>query len=448
MSIPAINTPLRLPPPYYGTAVLRYIGSVGDKDGIFCGLELIGNISHRGKNSGVVDNVQYFSVEKPGSGLFVPLRRVRSWLESSASFDNVQLEPNDIVNKEPIVVTNRQSTSSNSNEIDVYKSRLAKSNNDLMELSAQLDELDAALKNSELKFSQREEKYAKYKIDKEAEIDQLIQTVSIVESKAKSSELEFKRIIEEMKRNMHSPSNELENLKIQLEATKGELEETRNSKIVNNEINTDGIDSLKRELEVEKKKFNDFKIQKNNEINDLRKVEMENFKLQMEIEKLLSVSTEQQNIDDVIKERDQLKIEIEDLTMDLKMKNERIESLLEDLNEMKSFQNRMNETTRDLEHKEKIIENYRDMEELVRKKEIEIGELQSKLQLQPQKNDIDIEIDIEKENWIDNSGSLKVFTPAVKIDPAAGRSNFCTYCDNDGHSTEECPYTNDNMDLF
>ncbi|CUM62481.1 uncharacterized protein PRCAT00000031001 [Priceomyces carsonii] len=59
--------------------ILRYYGPIDGKIGIFGGIELVGPIAaSRGKNSGAVDGKQYFEVEHPMTGLFLPLERLKS----------------------------------------------------------------------------------------------------------------------------------------------------------------------------------------------------------------------------------------------------------------------------------------------------------------------------------------------------------------------------------
>lgn len=56
-----------------GHGTLRYFGPIRGKTGAFGGIELSGALATlRGKNSGSVDGVNYFSVEVPSSGLFLP----------------------------------------------------------------------------------------------------------------------------------------------------------------------------------------------------------------------------------------------------------------------------------------------------------------------------------------------------------------------------------------
>lgn len=62
-----------------GQGILRYYGPINGKNGIFGGIELIGPIAAaRGKNSGSVNGVQYFEVQQPMTGLFLPFERLNS----------------------------------------------------------------------------------------------------------------------------------------------------------------------------------------------------------------------------------------------------------------------------------------------------------------------------------------------------------------------------------
>ncbi|KAH6691638.1 hypothetical protein F5X68DRAFT_66828 [Plectosphaerella plurivora] len=54
----------------YGT--VRFVGNVDGKKGTFAGIELHRDFAARGKNSGDVDGVSYFSTNIPGAGIFVP----------------------------------------------------------------------------------------------------------------------------------------------------------------------------------------------------------------------------------------------------------------------------------------------------------------------------------------------------------------------------------------
>ncbi|KAF8469527.1 hypothetical protein BDZ91DRAFT_55178 [Kalaharituber pfeilii] len=65
--------------------VVKFIGSVRGKNGIFCGVELEGNIAGKGKNDGIVDGVRYFTTSTPMSGIFVPLSRATKRYSASSS---------------------------------------------------------------------------------------------------------------------------------------------------------------------------------------------------------------------------------------------------------------------------------------------------------------------------------------------------------------------------
>lgn len=74
-----LGTKVAVPGTTRGFGVLKYIGPIEGKSGVFGGIELQGPIAaSRGKNSGAVDGVQYFEVQQPMSGLFIPWERLRS----------------------------------------------------------------------------------------------------------------------------------------------------------------------------------------------------------------------------------------------------------------------------------------------------------------------------------------------------------------------------------
>lgn len=62
-----------------GYGLIKYIGPIRGKVGIFAGLELDSSIaSTRGRNNGDVEGVHYFDVSIPGAGLFLPWERLRA----------------------------------------------------------------------------------------------------------------------------------------------------------------------------------------------------------------------------------------------------------------------------------------------------------------------------------------------------------------------------------
>ncbi|KAI1455719.1 hypothetical protein F4805DRAFT_264652 [Annulohypoxylon moriforme] len=58
------------------SGVVRFVGSVAGRKGVFAGVELHPDFAARGKNSGDVDGVSYFTTSAPGSGIFVPISKL------------------------------------------------------------------------------------------------------------------------------------------------------------------------------------------------------------------------------------------------------------------------------------------------------------------------------------------------------------------------------------
>ncbi|KAM7208044.1 Tip elongation protein 1 [Naviculisporaceae sp. PSN 640] len=71
------------------TGTVRFVGSVAGRKGTFAGVELHRDFAMRGKNSGDVDGVYYFTTTVPGAGIFLPLSKAikrESPLTSGSSF--------------------------------------------------------------------------------------------------------------------------------------------------------------------------------------------------------------------------------------------------------------------------------------------------------------------------------------------------------------------------
>ncbi|EFW99961.1 cytoskeleton-associated protein [Grosmannia clavigera kw1407] len=59
------------------TGVVRFVGSVAGRRGVFAGVELHSEYASRGKNSGDVDGISYFSTATPGAGIFLPVSKAQ-----------------------------------------------------------------------------------------------------------------------------------------------------------------------------------------------------------------------------------------------------------------------------------------------------------------------------------------------------------------------------------
>ncbi|KAK3112246.1 hypothetical protein LTR53_011684 [Teratosphaeriaceae sp. CCFEE 6253] len=87
-----VGDAVSVPGDMYGT--VRFIGSVKDKAGDFVGVELDRKFAARGKNSGDVDGIKYFSTIMRGAGIFLPLHRAEKRLTPASSSDYFPTTPN------------------------------------------------------------------------------------------------------------------------------------------------------------------------------------------------------------------------------------------------------------------------------------------------------------------------------------------------------------------
>ncbi|KAF3002007.1 hypothetical protein E8E13_008205 [Curvularia kusanoi] len=71
--------------------VVKFVGSIRGKKGVFAGVELSRAFAARGKNDGAVDGTQYFTTSTPGSGIFLPVHRALK--RSSGTSDDFPPSP-------------------------------------------------------------------------------------------------------------------------------------------------------------------------------------------------------------------------------------------------------------------------------------------------------------------------------------------------------------------
>ncbi|KAL2256580.1 hypothetical protein VTK26DRAFT_1458 [Humicola hyalothermophila] len=75
------------------TGTVRFIGPVDGRKGTFAGVELHPEFAARGKNSGDVDGVYYFTTAQPGSGIFLPLSKAIKRDSPAMSTSSFPLSP-------------------------------------------------------------------------------------------------------------------------------------------------------------------------------------------------------------------------------------------------------------------------------------------------------------------------------------------------------------------
>lgn len=382
MSLPPIGSHLPFPNSD-DMAILKYVGSVEGHEGVFCGLELCGKLSKNGKNNGSVNGKFYFNVDKEGSGIFVPLRKVMKWISdipmdtdyniydsnsnSNGNSNNVSTAttpktPNTVINKNN-TNQNFMDGNDNDNDIDIENNELRRRilylenelslrDQGLKDLGIQLDELDSTLKEDGARLSRKEERFSRYKAEKEEEIKMLMSTIETLEKK--------------------------------IDSGVGSLGKQN-----------DRTEELENEIRILKDEFTNFKVKKNKEIDNLRKVEMENYTLSLEIEKLKNASCDAIALEQLQAENEQMLKTINDLKLDLKLRDSKIEDL-------ETMQNEATGSNKMFDQSFQVAENV----------------------------------------------ELPVFKPSREIDASAGRPNFCTYCDATGHETEECPYQKHSHDIY
>lgn len=65
--------------------VVKFVGSIRGKQGVFAGVELSREYAARGKNNGSVDGTQYFDTSIPNSGIFLPVHRAQKRVSGGSS---------------------------------------------------------------------------------------------------------------------------------------------------------------------------------------------------------------------------------------------------------------------------------------------------------------------------------------------------------------------------
>ncbi|OBA20329.1 hypothetical protein METBIDRAFT_43750 [Metschnikowia bicuspidata var. bicuspidata NRRL YB-4993] len=160
------------------TGVLKYVGSIRGKTGMFGGIELLGPLaSVRGKNSGEVDGVQYFDVSEPMTGLFMPWDRLRAANPSLPAADRLKSRPLSLKRASVCTPTPPRRSSPSpppgvSAEAAELRAKLdAKSRESdrkeaiLLELQATVDQLHPVLEDYERNLEEKDRKLKKQKND-------------------------------------------------------------------------------------------------------------------------------------------------------------------------------------------------------------------------------------------------------------------------------------------
>ncbi|EMG49063.1 Nuclear fusion protein, putative (Microtubule-associated protein, putative), partial [Candida maltosa Xu316] len=221
-----------------GSGIVRYIGPIQGKTGTFAGVELLGTLATtRGKNSGAVDGIQYFQVDMPKSGLFLPYDRLKSV--------NPSLGSSRVSSRSPLTPINNRSYQNA--RVSMINENLARSEDLSLKYESEIAELQRSLREKE----KRLENFNNQREEWRAAMDELVavQQDGIQVFEEKIHELEQENAFHQNELKKANDALGVANRKIEeLERT---IENMLSDKVSSVDIDDKQkeIDQLKRELE-------------------------------------------------------------------------------------------------------------------------------------------------------------------------------------------------------
>ncbi|CAI5758336.1 unnamed protein product [Candida verbasci] len=228
-----------------GYGIIRYYGSIRNKIGTFVGIELLGQLAlTRGKNSGSVDGIQYFTVEIPKSGLFLPFERLKSVNPQLENLSSLQQQPSSFqqnqVQIQEFKTPERKPLTTYSNaRMNMLNENISKSE-DMKDI--EINELKRIIKEKDKKL----ENFNIQRQEWRAAMDELVNVqtegMTIYEEKVSEFEMEIEKLNNTIK---------------EKDAKLKEFEEVQLNDKINN-INLDEVEELKKELD-KRPKLEDFK---------------------------------------------------------------------------------------------------------------------------------------------------------------------------------------------
>ncbi|CAX43261.1 microtubule-associated protein, putative [Candida dubliniensis CD36] len=214
-----------------GAGIIRYVGQIQGKIGTFAGVELLGTLATtRGKNSGSVDGIQYFQVEIPKSGLFLPYERLKSV--------NPILANTGLSSKAPLTPANNRTYQNVRNSM--INENLAKSEDLTIKYESEIAELQRALREKE----KRLENFNNQREEWRAAMDELVavQQEGIQVYEDRIEELENENKVQQEKLDNANASVTAANSKIK------ELEQTIEN-LLSEKVNDVQISDTRKEIE-------------------------------------------------------------------------------------------------------------------------------------------------------------------------------------------------------
>ncbi|QPG75635.1 hypothetical protein FOA43_002992 [Brettanomyces nanus] len=340
-------------------ALLKYIGPVKNKQGTFAGVELQGELQDRGKNSGDANGIRYFDTAVPMSGLFIPFwkllqmngvrespeRMNMSAPRSLRSPTPMRMERDEEIEHlrdeiESLKVQNGEIT----NNMRLYEQKLAERSKILQELEATVSSFDPMLAEYDRQLDIEEERFVKYKESTDNQIKELLDAIELMEQQ------------EMYMRKMGGGGGAAAKAEAEEGGRRGAEENIKDEK-------DEQIEQLKEKVQ-----------EKDKQINELRKIEMNNYKLEMKIEELEAEVKVKGDDNEIIKELEEerskkdeeiekikkngqetikkLENKVKKLEETVKLKSDQVESNELGVNETDE---RINELEKELTAKERML---------------------------------------------------------------------------------------------
>ncbi|ANZ74625.1 BA75_00911T0 [Komagataella pastoris] len=371
-------------------AILKFVGNVESKSGIFAGVELIGQMSGKGKNSGEFQNIQYFTTKVPNSGIFLPYQRL---LETS-NMQRLQTETptktkrNVYASRSPLAVSNQQGLKRSSKENS----------------PSTVGDNEGLVQNLKTENTHLSQKCLKLET-------QLQECTEVLESLEKVIKDHYEPAFNQMEKDLSEKNDKISRLKASFDEQKTEL--------------LDIIDSLERQA---------------SETEQLYTKELKRLRDESAACKNRDTAKETNEL------RNQLKAK-EKMCEDWELKYTQLkDSQSKEGNDLlQGYQREIGDLKRRLSsfHQAQPEKNI-ELEEQLQQLKAENQSLQQQLETAREKEKIQTSASTttEQSTLLDENGNLQIFVPK-KSDPANGREKWCGLCEREGHDSVQCPFEND-----
>ncbi|ODV93073.1 hypothetical protein PACTADRAFT_47211 [Pachysolen tannophilus NRRL Y-2460] len=191
--------------------ILKFIGRVEGKNGVFAGIELIGDSVRYGKNSGDVDGVRYFTTKIPNSGLFLPYPKLVASNQALIDKLNTPTRPQNKHRSQDSSVNSENHTSTEiisplsarelKLQLNKYKQEIEQRNNVLVDLQKGLDDL-------EREMILKDEKLLKQKQAYEEQRKELRDAINTLKLQASESEKIYNMELEKLQKKLEAATTQ------------------------------------------------------------------------------------------------------------------------------------------------------------------------------------------------------------------------------------------------